>query len=150
MATATDEKEAIVGLKFAFTGTWKGGDAQRMSVTQLLCEAPLDLRRGSANVAFTVPPTPAEHQPIGLPNSHLTLLDGARVFAVPLDIPPADEGPDRDVPTHRPAQTRVTGGLALQLINREVCSFLHDGHGVVADCGAYKAGKSRKAMEKQV
>lgn len=146
LATAMDEKEAIVGLKFAFT--WKGEGAQKMSVMQLLYEAPLDLCR-SANVVFTVTPTAGEHQPIDLPTSHLTLLDGARVFAIPLDVSPADEGPDRDVPARRPAQARVAGGLALQVVNCEVCSFLHKGHGVVADCGAYKAGKSRKATEKQ-
>lgn len=79
----------------------------------------------------------------------LTLLDGTRVFAIPLDVPTLDEGPDGDDPASRPAQPRVTRGFAPQVVYGETRAFLHDGHGVVAGGGACRAGKRNGAMRKE-
>lgn len=59
------------------------------------------------------------------------------------------ENPNGDDPASRPAQPRVAGGLAPQLIYGEACSFLHNSHSVVAGSGACSAGKRNKAVMKK-
>lgn len=92
LATATDEREAMVSLKFTFAGTWKGGNAQGLSVSHPWASrgdqaTPFLLQHHSQLSVCSFPTSPCSREPESLP-SHLM---SPRCRSVPIGIcQPAD------------------------------------------------------------